>query len=205
MKEELKKKKEGPITCALKVGGQFKAPINTKKIKKKLTKQCLFTSIKKNKMSNYTLVPPEVLDQSKSEFLRKGTCQLTEQVWSLIVAIFFIISLGTIKLPNKGRSRALWSEFESAQLAELCGRDVTITFHNWNAFIFFHLSCVSGFACGLQIHEQQPSRGGKAWGQKIWGLSGKSKRKKIFINGCNENSGWCKMFNINIADKPAMY
>lgn len=34
--------------------------------------KCLFKNMKKNKMSNYSLVPSEFMDQTKSEFLRKG-------------------------------------------------------------------------------------------------------------------------------------
>ncbi|XP_075896038.1 sulfotransferase 2B1-like [Nelusetta ayraudi] len=39
---------------------------------KKIAEQCLFSSMKKNKMSNYSEAPREFVDQSKSEFLRKG-------------------------------------------------------------------------------------------------------------------------------------
>ena len=40
---------------------------------KKIADRCLFQNMKKNKMSNYSAVPNEIMDQKKSEFLRKGT------------------------------------------------------------------------------------------------------------------------------------
>ncbi|XP_034564598.1 sulfotransferase family 2, cytosolic sulfotransferase 2 [Notolabrus celidotus] len=49
----------------------------------KIAERCLFKNMKQNKMSNYSLVPAEFMDQAKSEFLRKGIAgdwknQLTE-------------------------------------------------------------------------------------------------------------------------------
>ncbi|KAM9462810.1 sulfotransferase 2B1-like [Clarias gariepinus] len=38
----------------------------------KIAENCLFKNMKQNKMSNYSLVPEEFMDQKKSEFLRKG-------------------------------------------------------------------------------------------------------------------------------------
>ncbi|KAJ4922024.1 hypothetical protein JOQ06_004043, partial [Pogonophryne albipinna] len=38
----------------------------------KIADRCLFKNMKKNNMSNYSTVPRELLDQTKSEFLRKG-------------------------------------------------------------------------------------------------------------------------------------
>lgn len=38
----------------------------------KIADRCLFKNMKKNSMSNYSAVPKEIMDQSKSEFLRKG-------------------------------------------------------------------------------------------------------------------------------------
>uniref|UniRef100_A0A673AMV3 Sulfotransferase n=1 Tax=Sphaeramia orbicularis TaxID=375764 RepID=A0A673AMV3_9TELE len=38
----------------------------------KIADRCVFKNMKKNKMSNYSLVPSEFMDQKKSEFLRKG-------------------------------------------------------------------------------------------------------------------------------------
>uniref|UniRef100_A0A1A7YRF2 Sulfotransferase n=1 Tax=Iconisemion striatum TaxID=60296 RepID=A0A1A7YRF2_9TELE len=37
-----------------------------------ITNRCLFENMKKNNMSNYSAVPSEYMDQTKSEFLRKG-------------------------------------------------------------------------------------------------------------------------------------
>ncbi|KAL0984013.1 hypothetical protein UPYG_G00135900 [Umbra pygmaea] len=39
----------------------------------KIANHCVFKNMKQNKMSNYSLVPAEFMDQKKSEFLRKGT------------------------------------------------------------------------------------------------------------------------------------
>ncbi|KAM6963587.1 sulfotransferase family 2, cytosolic sulfotransferase 2 [Tautogolabrus adspersus] len=49
----------------------------------KIAERCLFKNMKHNKMSNYSLVPNEIMDQTKSKFLRKGIAgdwknQLTE-------------------------------------------------------------------------------------------------------------------------------
>ncbi|XP_038565671.1 sulfotransferase 2B1-like [Micropterus salmoides] len=38
----------------------------------KIADRCLFKNMKQNKMSNYSAVPSEFMDQTKSEFLRKG-------------------------------------------------------------------------------------------------------------------------------------
>ncbi|XP_026171586.1 sulfotransferase 2B1-like [Mastacembelus armatus] len=38
----------------------------------KIADRCLFKNMKQNKMSNYSVVPREFMDQTKSEFLRKG-------------------------------------------------------------------------------------------------------------------------------------
>ncbi|KAI4800556.1 hypothetical protein KUCAC02_009621 [Chaenocephalus aceratus] len=40
----------------------------------KIADRCLFKNMKKNNMSNNSTVPREILDQTKSEFLRKGEC-----------------------------------------------------------------------------------------------------------------------------------
>lgn len=42
----------------------------------KIAERCVFKNMKQNKMSNYSMVPPEFMDQSKSEFLRKGKFQM---------------------------------------------------------------------------------------------------------------------------------
>ena len=38
----------------------------------KIADRCVFKNMKQNKMSNYSAVPSEFMDQTKSEFLRKG-------------------------------------------------------------------------------------------------------------------------------------
>lgn len=38
----------------------------------KIANHCVFKNMKKNKMSNYSLVSSDIFDQNKSEFLRKG-------------------------------------------------------------------------------------------------------------------------------------
>lgn len=38
----------------------------------KIAENCLFKNMKQNKMSNYSLVSEEFMNQKKSEFLRKG-------------------------------------------------------------------------------------------------------------------------------------
>ncbi|XP_076616646.1 sulfotransferase 2B1-like [Chaetodon auriga] len=42
-------------------------------VTEKIAERCLFKNMKQNKMSNYSTVPRELMDQTKSEFLRKGT------------------------------------------------------------------------------------------------------------------------------------
>ncbi|XP_036403749.1 sulfotransferase 2B1-like [Megalops cyprinoides] len=44
----------------------------SEEVTKKIADHCTFKSMKQNKMSNYSLVPEEFMDQKKSEFLRKG-------------------------------------------------------------------------------------------------------------------------------------
>ncbi|XP_029311770.1 sulfotransferase family cytosolic 2B member 1-like [Cottoperca gobio] len=41
-------------------------------VTEKIADRCLFKNMKQNKMSNYSAVPREFMDQTKSEFLRKG-------------------------------------------------------------------------------------------------------------------------------------
>lgn len=38
----------------------------------KIAERCVFKNMKQNKMSNYSTVPRDIMDQEKSEFLRKG-------------------------------------------------------------------------------------------------------------------------------------
>lgn len=46
-------------------------PLDTE-VMEKIADRCLFKNMKQNKMSNYSAVPCEFMDQTKSEFLRKG-------------------------------------------------------------------------------------------------------------------------------------
>ncbi|KAJ8363871.1 hypothetical protein SKAU_G00127020 [Synaphobranchus kaupii] len=45
----------------------------SEEVSAKIADHCTFKNMKQNKMSNYSLVPEEIMDQKKSEFLRKGT------------------------------------------------------------------------------------------------------------------------------------
>lgn len=64
----------------------------------KIAERCVFKNMKENKMSNYSMVPPEFMDQSKSEFLRKGQFQM------IILSCQF--------LPIKGHlSQCSWLQF----------------------------------------------------------------------------------------------
>ncbi|XP_044194622.1 sulfotransferase 2B1-like isoform X1 [Thunnus albacares] len=49
----------------------LKKSLDTEVIEK-IADRCVFKNMKKNKMSNYSAVPREFMDQTKSEFLRKG-------------------------------------------------------------------------------------------------------------------------------------
>lgn len=42
----------------------------------KIAERCVFKNMKQNKMSNYSTVPSDIMDQAKSEFLRKGKFSL---------------------------------------------------------------------------------------------------------------------------------
>ena len=57
----------------------------TSEVIEKIADRCVFKNMKKNKMSNYSLVPVEFMDQSKSEFLRKGVCQTVSGVYYYFV------------------------------------------------------------------------------------------------------------------------
>lgn len=48
------------------------------KVVEEVAERCVFKNMKQNKMSNYSMVPPEFMDQSKSEFLRKGKFQMMD-------------------------------------------------------------------------------------------------------------------------------
>ncbi|KAM3842546.1 sulfotransferase 2B1-like [Diretmus argenteus] len=51
---------------------QFMEKPLSSEVIEKIADRCVFKNMKQNKMSNYSLVPTEFMDQSKSEFLRKG-------------------------------------------------------------------------------------------------------------------------------------
>uniref|UniRef100_A0A8C4TD93 Sulfotransferase n=1 Tax=Erpetoichthys calabaricus TaxID=27687 RepID=A0A8C4TD93_ERPCA len=51
---------------------QFLGKTISDEIIDKITENCIFKNMKQNNMSNFSLVPNEIMDSSKSEFLRKG-------------------------------------------------------------------------------------------------------------------------------------
>lgn len=62
-------------------------------IVEKIADRCLFKNMRQNNMSNYSLVPAQFMDQSKSKFLRKGIAgdwknQLTEEEAKHFDAVF---------------------------------------------------------------------------------------------------------------------
>lgn len=62
----------------------------TPEVVEKIADHCMFKNMKQNKMSNYSLVPSEFMDQTKSEFLRKGTTLLVFlRMFSLSVCFIF--------------------------------------------------------------------------------------------------------------------
>lgn len=61
-----------------------------------IAERCVFKNMKQNKMSNYSMVPPEFMDQSKSEFLRKGKFQRIDH--SLLTVLLHISTLTTMQL-----------------------------------------------------------------------------------------------------------
>ncbi|KAG7236450.1 hypothetical protein INR49_000928 [Caranx melampygus] len=54
-------------------------PLDSEVIEK-IAERCLFKNMKQNNMSNYSTVPQEFMDQSKSEFLRKVQTQQTDSI-----------------------------------------------------------------------------------------------------------------------------
>ena len=52
---------------------------------RKITERCVFKNMKKNKMSNYSLVPSEILDLNVSEFLRKGNRLLRAETFNSMI------------------------------------------------------------------------------------------------------------------------
>uniref|UniRef100_A0A1A8H5Y9 Sulfotransferase n=2 Tax=Nothobranchius korthausae TaxID=1143690 RepID=A0A1A8H5Y9_9TELE len=66
--EEMTKDLKDSVT---RIAGFLEKPLDAEVIES-ITNRCLFKNMKKNKMSNYSAVPSEFMDQTKSEFLRKG-------------------------------------------------------------------------------------------------------------------------------------
>ncbi|KAF5902974.1 sulfotransferase family cytosolic 2B member 1-like, partial [Clarias magur] len=56
--------------CVTKISQFLEKPLSPEVIET-IAENCLFKNMKQNKMSNYSLVPEEFMDQKKSEFLRK--------------------------------------------------------------------------------------------------------------------------------------
>lgn len=72
---------------------QFMEKSLSPEVIEKIADHCMFKSMKQNKMSNYSLVPSEFMDQAKSEFLRKGVAgdwknQLTVAQAELFDAVY---------------------------------------------------------------------------------------------------------------------
>ncbi|XP_060795616.1 sulfotransferase 2B1-like [Neoarius graeffei] len=66
--EEMIQDLKGSVT---KIAQFLEKPLSPEVIEK-IAENCQFKNMKQNKMSNYSLVPEEFMDQKKSEFLRKG-------------------------------------------------------------------------------------------------------------------------------------
>ena len=49
-------------------------------VMEKIAERCLFKNMKQNKMSNYSTVPQEMMDQTKSKFLRKGMLKYLKHI-----------------------------------------------------------------------------------------------------------------------------
>ncbi|XP_077406199.1 sulfotransferase 2B1-like [Vanacampus margaritifer] len=64
-----------------------------KDVIEKIAERCVFKNMKKNNMSNYSVVPKEIMDTTKSEFLRKGIAgdwknQMTEEEVEYFDAVY---------------------------------------------------------------------------------------------------------------------
>lgn len=57
--------------CVTRISQFLEKPLDAQAIEK-IADRCLFKNMKQNNMSNYSAVPREFMDQTKSEFLRKG-------------------------------------------------------------------------------------------------------------------------------------
>lgn len=60
-----------------KIGHFLNKSLNSEVVEK-IAERCVFKNMKENKMSNYSAVPRDIMDQEKSEFLRKGKFQLID-------------------------------------------------------------------------------------------------------------------------------
>ncbi|XP_023664866.1 sulfotransferase family 2, cytosolic sulfotransferase 3 [Paramormyrops kingsleyae] len=60
------------LTGALCKISQFLGRKHTPEILQKVAMHCSFSNMKNNSMSNYSLVPQDIMDRSKSSFMRKG-------------------------------------------------------------------------------------------------------------------------------------
>jgi len=67
-------------------------PLDSEVIER-IADQCVFKSMKKNDMSNYSKVPQGLFDESKSEFLRKGVILMTFFTFGLGCAIILLLNI----------------------------------------------------------------------------------------------------------------
>lgn len=58
-------------------------------VMEKIADRCVFKNMKRNNMSNYSLVPSEFMDQKKSEFLRKGVAGDWKNLLTVAEAEYF--------------------------------------------------------------------------------------------------------------------
>ncbi|RXN00806.1 Sulfotransferase family cytosolic 2B member 1 [Acipenser ruthenus] len=61
----------------------------SEEVMERIADHCTFKNMKQNKMSNYSLVPKQFMDTSKSEFLRKGISGDWKNLFTVAQAEFF--------------------------------------------------------------------------------------------------------------------
>ncbi|KAK1162185.1 sulfotransferase 2B1-like [Acipenser oxyrinchus oxyrinchus] len=61
----------------------------SEEVMERIADHCTFKNMKQNKMSNYSLVPKQFMDTSKSEFLRKGVSGDWKNLFTVAQAEFF--------------------------------------------------------------------------------------------------------------------